>query len=102
MNFTPGPWTIVEYGKNPDGTPKFYGIMKGSISIANLGYCANENAANARLISAAPELLGACKNARKALAVALLAAWEGSTDDDVSQHNRIKELDTVIAKATAI
>jgi hypothetical protein len=62
---TPGPWHIAEYGTNEDGTPKHYGIVRGKVTIANLGTSTNENAkeidANARLIASAPEMLEALK-----------------------------------------
>lgn len=50
-------------------------------------------AENARLREAA-------KSARDALAVAIKAAWEGSTDADVAEHVVIKKLDAAIARAT--
>ncbi len=46
------------------------------------------------------ELLEAAKSARDALAVAIKAAWEGSTDADVAEHVVIKKLDAAIARAT--
>jgi len=62
---TPGPWHIAEYGQDNDGNPKYYGIVRGDVTIANLGMSTNENAkekaANARLIAAAPDLLAAAK-----------------------------------------
>lgn len=59
-----------------------------------------EHDANARLIAAAPELLGASRAARDILATAIRANWEGATDDDIAEHVTIKRLDIAIAKAT--
>jgi hypothetical protein len=86
---TPGPWHIAEYGTNEDGTPKHYGIVRGEVTIANLGTSTNENAkeidANARLIASAPEMLEALKilidsliwEAERGAVRALLARIEG-------------------------
>lgn len=46
------------------------------------------------------ELLDAAKIARDALAAAIKAAWEGSTDADVAERAIIKKLDSTIARAT--
>ena len=46
------------------------------------------------------ELLEAAKIARDALAAAIKAAWEGSTDADVAERAIIKKLDSAIARAT--
>lgn len=54
-----------------------------------------------RLRAINKDLLEAAKRSRKALAAALKANWEGSTDKDVSRHNVIKALDNAIAKAEA-
>ena len=58
--YTPTPWHITEYGTNKDGTPKHYGVVRGEVTIANLGTSTRQNAiemdANARLIAAAPDM----------------------------------------------
>lgn len=47
------PWNIVEYGNKEDGSPKFYTIKHGELTIANLG----NTDKYAALIVAVPELL---------------------------------------------
>ncbi|WP_279141310.1 hypothetical protein [Sphingomonas paucimobilis] len=57
--------------------------------------------ANARLCVAAPDLLEACKLARKQLAIAVIANSGGLiTEDDVGEHRGVAALDRAIAKAT--
>jgi len=57
-----GPWEIVPEatGKGPEACYIFEGNAEPAELIATINY-SNETTANARLISAAPELLAACK-----------------------------------------
>lgn len=97
---TPGPW--VRHPK--DGIPAI-GIDVGDggplLPIVDRvsGKTRAEANRNAALISAAPDLLAAARQARDALAVAIRHAWEGSTDRDVAEHKTIKQIDAAIAKA---
>lgn len=54
----------------------------------------------ARLFAASHDLLQALREARKVLAVAIRANWEGATDADVNGHLTIKQIDAAIARAT--
>jgi len=67
---------------------------RGRIRVA---ICEREE--DARLIAAAPDMLAALQATRKVLAVAIRAAWEGATEDDVNEHATIKQVDAAIAKA---
>ena len=61
---TPGPWKVKIAVLNPRD-PMFYkaDVLCGGIRIAQVAGVGEENSnANARLISAAPELLQACKD----------------------------------------
>lgn len=106
---TPGPWVIgAGYGRYKTeitGPGRAVGGVwtrrdAGALSDERRIEDDPEGIANARLIAAAPELLEAAKSARDALAVAIKAAWEGSTDADVAEHVVIKKLDAAIARAT--
>jgi len=93
---TPGPWQY-------EGPDQFgdYTIHAGDLAIAavpngiarELRGEGREQSANARLIGAAPELLGACIQARAAFPDAWFAKEHGVPRD------LIKLLDAVIAKA---
>lgn len=60
---------------------------------------AEQMPAIARLIAAAPELRDALREARKVLAVAIRANWEGATDEDIASHLTIKQIDSALSKA---
>lgn|SRR3990167_8533299 len=93
---TPGPWKV-------DGMS----IISEQYCIAVIeddgGYEAPERKENARLISAAPDLLAACENGRRILAVAVRCGLSGfsekETDEIVNNHSTIKMMDAAIAKA---
>lgn len=59
---TPGPWEVKQFGGPQISGPEGYAIctMWGALSVDEL---AGQDAANARLIAAAPELLGALDRA---------------------------------------
>lgn len=63
MNHTPGPWVVTEDGfiRQAEGLPRFY-----IASMVDIPRSADGDA-NARLIAAAPEMLGALYGARAAL-----------------------------------
>lgn len=64
--FTPGPWEIQDAGPGTIRGLRFRVITKDSI-IARTTDGWKEARANARLIAAAPELLDALKNVKRAL-----------------------------------
>lgn len=84
---TPGPWILT------GNAGQVYGL--DSRKVSDCGNCAVnlENHANARLIAAAPELLGALKSALRALEDNLSP---GPMDEDAKTAARL-----AIAKATA-
>ena len=76
-NYTPGPWTVDTY--SPHGKIDAFMIVAPDNSIPNIGSVfgrEDEALANATLISAAHELLEACREAEK---------W-----GDLWHHNKIK------------
>ena len=108
QKYTPGPWHVAEHDHGivvcTDSTKKSqYGASRytaiGGFDRKDHEQLA-EALANARLISAAPELLSAALAARDVLATAIRANWEGATDDDISNHATIKRIDNAISKAT--
>lgn len=84
---TPGPWQV---GKNGDKCARDHAICADGIVLAKVygrGYPAGQgwhpqSAADARLISAAPELLGACQK---------LAQWDAEGDDSDKGARMISE-----------
>lgn len=60
----------------------------------------NERHAYARLFAASTDLRDALREARKVLAVAIRANWEGATDEDIASHLTIKQIDAAISRAT--
>jgi hypothetical protein len=67
VKHTPGPWEVGRHHENTSNTPAHYAISQyGELYDHAHVFAANdggEGKANARLISAAPELLKACKEA---------------------------------------
>lgn len=103
---TPGPWQATRNSAFWEINPANAGDNGTPFAVADV--CASApgfpdgglQEANARLVSAAPDLLEAAKAARDVLATAIRANWEGATDDDIADHVTIKRLDAAIAKAT--
>jgi hypothetical protein len=92
--FTPGPWIA-------DGV-EVYSTDCDHHAVANCSVnhtcrSSDEAEANASLVAAAPELLEALRDARRALGIAIRSAWEGSTDADVAENHVIKKIDAALA-----
>lgn len=75
MPHTPGPWEMTKLGTEPR-KPDTYVIGRilphhwtgiGEVKLSGCAPGSEENAANARLIAAAPELLAACEAAQEFL-----------------------------------
>lgn len=65
---TPGPWELKQFGGPQISGPKGYAVctMWGALSVSELR---GQDAANSRLIAAAPDLLAALSSAVKWLAI---------------------------------
>ncbi|MFL1527877.1 hypothetical protein [Pseudomonas sp. O230] len=100
---TPGPWSYWS-GYNPlDKIEAQVTAEDGDIVIASYNHLIAEGEANAKLMAAAPELLGALIESRQVIATALKVGapdWF-DTDDKVAQHATVKKIDAAIARATA-
>ena len=88
---TPGPWSLVEFGGPQISGPDGYAVctMWGGLSADKL---AGQDAANAHLIAAAPDLLDLAYQYRNDL------QYPVAPD---SRERRLKAIDVAIAKATA-
>lgn len=87
--FTPGPWDVLHFA--------LVVSRERAIRIADVnGSDAQERAANARLIAAAPDLLAACK---KALG-AILKSGDEQIAETTGMNFAIVALTDAIAKAT--
>ena len=104
--YTPGPWWIKEYEEGDyDGGPTGYipvGIASSEavemvFDLAVFVGTVDEQYANARLISAAPDLLEACKAARAYLVDGLGLAY----DEDGNDTPEVLQLSRAIEKAEA-
>lgn len=91
MKHTPGPWHFhansedyTEYDIEPHGWGRYIEIKDRT----------NEGLANARLIAAAPDLLGACKVAHDAILGVCQAGWGPGQIESY-----LKELNKAINKA---
>ena len=99
MTHTPGPWNVQEGLHNN----RYCEIWSGPLCIGETSGCGEirsegEDAANARLIAAAPELLASCMDARYELAV--LVNQFGLGFDTPTEHPVIVRLDAAISRAT--
>lgn len=103
---TPGPWTVRISG---DGNYLNIDAWRRDPRTSWLGHSqcwfnhdrsAEETEANATLIAAAPELLAALREARKALHQHYVD-WNGEPEDAVKLQLARTKCDAAIAKATA-
>lgn len=97
MSHTKGPWKAIhlEGGKRGCGEQiMIAGPERGQIIFAGLPCGAEEQIANARLMAASPELLGACK-----AALILVQQMKAETCSDADRAALLRTLNAVIAKA---
>lgn len=95
MKYTPGPW-----GFNAAGCLTSHGLPTINKSNGHLlASLADTNAANAKLIAAAPDLLEALQETLDSLTQNLLLA-HGNTASYIEQHPAVASARAAIAKAT--
>ena len=97
---TPGPWRIGNYGAIVSDCPPNCKQRDGADEHWYGGHIICESVTDEylHLITAAPELLEASREARAVLAGAIRSSNPG-LDFDPSEHVTIKRLDAAIAKA---
>lgn len=100
---TPGPWLVNIDKHYCNGKPGIIWTAKGPGhgAICNMSpiYPHDFNLANARLIAAAPDLLGVCKSVRLELDLLLELAKLKGVEYVETVQRRIIQVNTAIAKA---
>lgn len=89
MGHTAGPWTLPKFTT----IDKTIRIREPAVLVDFDDVDHDEQAANARLIAAAPDLLAACQSMLRTCGSS--ADWNGET------HESLKLIEAAIAKATA-
>ena len=104
MKHTPGPWFVKRRLGCKGIGPKRKGHQRGIDEVCDtVGLNEKEDAANARLIAAAPDLLAACKSALALLReqVELVCGVDFEPPPNLNAENdEIMRLQAAIAKAT--
>ncbi len=98
VTHTPGPWTADLNFVGERGCPDVWQINAEHHAICTTQFCyAQETAANARLIAAAPDLLASCT-----ALVAAMRRYEVEVDGDAptAHIDMMREADSAIARAT--
>lgn len=97
VGHTPGPWTIVEDERYPKG-PIVCQAPDGLIGRVEVAHCQQGRMADARLIKAAPKLLGLAKTARSLLSGLHMKLDDYPLRDSAQLPTTIRELNEVIAE----
>ena len=112
MTHTPGPWKQIEYDDwlyiggddmdyveyDPTNEPYNYHVINAVCVIDHVGNITEREDANARLIAAAPDLLGACDDAVQALML-LSPDCLDDVDFSLSRNELINNIFSAIARA---